>query len=192
MANPRTPDMMPLRGQRYAPPTFRGGHDKITDFLTEYTQIANSYSLSDAQKVERIVRYCSSKVQKLIESLPSFTTPDWPALQAELIKLYDAARSSTRFWRTSLEKLVKSWKKKKIRSLSVWKAYVRELTTVAGWLLAKNKITADEKATFFWLGIHPSLKNIIESRLRAGATPLNVTTPFPEASITTVVEGILE
>jgi hypothetical protein len=190
----RTPDMMPLPGQKYAPPEFYGRHDKIIDFLAEFNQIANSYNLSDIQKCERVVRYCSKNVKELIESLEAYRTPDWTALQTELIKLYDAARSSTRYYRSDLEDFAHEWKYKKIKTMSMWKKYVRRFTRIAGWLLANNKITADEKKTFFWLGIHRKLKNIIENRLIPGANPpIDLRVPFAEDRIMKVVENsILE
>ena len=190
----RTPDMMPLVGQKSAPTKFKGSHEHVKRFLRHYNQLCNAYNLSDADKCERIIDYCSTKVVKLIEALSSYRDQKWTELQQDISRYYDAALKETRYNIRDLITLARTWKLKPINSLTKWKKYERQYMTIAGWLLAKSKISDDQMATYFWHGINKKLRSIIELRLinSAGTTPLDVTTPFEMDKIIKVVEVLFE
>jgi hypothetical protein len=44
----------------------------------------------DPDKCEHILDYCSSKVVKLIEVLPSYKDKDWTRLEKDILCYYDA------------------------------------------------------------------------------------------------------
>ena len=78
----------------------------VTDFLRRWNIECEDYGLSDPQKCDRIIDYCSPEIREVIELLDGYTNRDWEALQAELKKLYwqyDKQKGTT----TSLNQLIK-------------------------------------------------------------------------------------
>jgi len=189
------PDTMPLLGQKGAPVKFTGHHDHVKKFIRHYKQICQAYGITDdAGKCSRIVDYCSSKVNKLIEALTSYQSNNWSQLEKDLLQYYDADFEGTRYTVKDLIALTKVWKTKQIKTLTRWKRYERKFTTIAGWLEAKSKITSDEKARYFWLGINKPLRSIIELRLitSSGTSPLSLTSPFSIDKVRKVAENLFE
>src|SRR5271170_2265882 len=193
LTSTRTPDMMPLLGQKGAPTKFRGHYEEVKQFIRHFNQLCKAYGVSDDKdKCERVVDYCSSKVVKLIEALPSYQTNDWTNLETDLLTYYDADLKDTRYIVRDLLALTRHWKVKQIKTLTKWRKYVRKFTTVAGWLEAKKKISEGDKASYFWHGINKQLRQNIEIRLITGAKPLDIKSPFPVTEVCKVAERIFE
>ncbi|KAK7439757.1 hypothetical protein VKT23_017332 [Stygiomarasmius scandens] len=149
----RTPDMMPLMGQKGAPPKFKGSYGEVHKFLRKYEQVCTSYNLTEAQKCENIVDYTSHKVSLIIEGFKGYGEKKWDKLKGEVIKHFDAARRDNRHKTKDLRKLVKETKHQKIRSLSDWRHYQRKFAAVGGWLLNHHKIDDKEYLKQLWFGI---------------------------------------
>jgi len=74
-----------IQGKRDAPRTFKGSYDKVEDFLKTMDKLyARCEIISDRDKVESILPYCSTKVQDFIRTTPSFTKPDWGKLKKHI------------------------------------------------------------------------------------------------------------
>jgi hypothetical protein len=190
----RTPELMPLLGQKSAPAKFHGRYDEVKYFLRHYNQLCKGYNVSDVEKCERIIDYCSSRVVQLIEALPSYISKNWTKLQADILAYFDADLKETRFIRRDLLSLTRQWKHKNINSLTTWKRYERKFITIAGWLYAKGKITDDQQSAYFWNGINKRLRSKIEAKLSnaSGSIPLDVTTAFPMSEVKKIAEVLFE
>ena len=173
------PDEMLAAGTKSAPRRFKGEYDYIATFIRRYEQLSASYNAtSSAEKCERIIDYVSRKVERFIESRPSFINKNWALLKADLMNLYDAERKESRYMSKDLQRIGKKWRKRPIRNLETWKKYQREFLTVSGWLLKKKKITEAEEAAAFWNGIPRTLRKIIEGRYLAHHPDVDPTEPI--------------
>jgi hypothetical protein len=79
-----------------------------------------------------------------------------------------------------------------IWTLSEWKKYTQEFVVIGGWLLAKNKISSNDHATYFWKGIVRTLHNKIETQLLAPTLLRDMTTPFTFDEVTQAAEKIVQ
>ncbi|KAF7424837.1 hypothetical protein PC9H_010148 [Pleurotus ostreatus] len=187
------PEMMPMIGERGAPPLFKGSHEKITSFLKKYNALCTRYSITrSADKCERVLDYCSDKVSVLVEALPGFRQSSWSLLQAEMEKHFDADRKEKRNTTSKLAKHTNYWSSKKIKSLTKWKQYERKFISKSGWLRKTDKITEELEATYFWLGIHPDARQKIENRLLARHPRISVKKAFPMALVSEIAQEIFE
>ena len=60
----------------------------ITDFLHRWNIDCEDCNLSDKQKNARVIDYCSSEVQEIIQVLEDYTELNWENLQVELKGLF--------------------------------------------------------------------------------------------------------
>ncbi|KAF4563846.1 hypothetical protein EYR36_003090 [Pleurotus pulmonarius] len=188
-----TPDMMPMLGERGAPPLFKGSHEKVKSFLKKFNTLCARYSVtSDEEKCERILEYCNDKVTQLIEALPAFRDSNWAVLEEEIKQHFDADRKETRNTICRLAKFTSRQSAKKIRSLTHWKRYEQKFITISGWLRKANKITEDLEATYFWLGIHPDTRQKIKNRLYARHPHISAKTAFPMKQVSEIALEVFE
>jgi hypothetical protein len=88
-----TPDMMPPCGSKAAPAKFKGSYEDVKKFLKKFNQMCKACNVpKDQDKCKYILDYCSSKVVKLIEALPSYKDKDWTRLE----KIYYAMMPFTK------------------------------------------------------------------------------------------------
>jgi hypothetical protein len=191
-SNQRTPDMMPPVGSKSAPEKFKGSAEDVKKFLKRFNQLCSAYNVTPTEKCERVLDYCSGKVTRLIEALPSYNTPNWNQLEIDILSYYDADLKETRFMVCDLHSLTRQWKEKQIKNLTVWKKYQREFVTIAGWLKKKLLITDDQEAAFFWKGMNKSLRRTIENRLMARNPLADVTKVFPITDIINTTKSMFE
>jgi hypothetical protein len=68
-----TPDMMPAYGSKEAPAKFKESHKEVKKFLKKFNQMCKAYNVpKDQDKCEHMLDYCSSKVVKPYDALPSY------------------------------------------------------------------------------------------------------------------------
>ncbi|KAK7460789.1 hypothetical protein VKT23_008717 [Stygiomarasmius scandens] len=185
----RTPDMMPLMGQKGAPPKFKGSYGEVHKFLRKYEQICTSYNLSEVQKCEYIVDYTSHKVSLIIEGFKGYGEKKWDKLKSEVIKHFDAAKRDNRHKTKDLRKLVKETKHQRIRSLSDWRHYQRKFAAVGGWLLNHGKIDEKEYLKQLWFGIDSRFrKHTLGPDLKLKEPKEKTGDPWPEDTIDKYME----
>ncbi|KAF7431059.1 hypothetical protein PC9H_006777 [Pleurotus ostreatus] len=188
-----TPDMMPMLGERGAPPLFKGSHEKVKSFLKKFNTLCARYSVTDsADKCERVLEYCSDKVVQLIEALPGYRSSEWDTLETEMKQHFDADRKETRNTICRLSKFTARQGAKKIKSLTQWKRYERKFITISGWLRKADKITENLEATYFWLGIHLDTRQKIENRLYARHSNISAKTAFPMKLVSEIALELFE
>lgn len=183
---------MPLPDSKSAPEKFKGKYSKIRAFIIHYELLLEQNNVAEKDKCDLVTRYCSRKVTEFIQALSSYSNKDWPGLKADLLKYYDADLDNKKYRIKDLIKLVKSWKEKKMKSLSVWRNYGREFITIGGWLKKKGKITDDEYATYYWNGIPKTLRNKLENRLLAADPTRSLASPFKVDEINRAAEALLQ
>ena len=79
---------MPGTSDPWAPFFLGQAKDSLSKFLHVYESLANSHSLSDAQKVEHILNYIPSALHDFWDSIDGFATGDWAAFHTVLMCLY--------------------------------------------------------------------------------------------------------
>ncbi len=155
---------MPLLGACSAPAKFKGKYDSVKKFIRQYKQMCMVYNIPDAEKCQRLVDYCSSRVTRFIEALDSFVDEDWAQLESDILTYYDAELNESQYLVSDLDRLIDHWHDKGIFNLRKFKEYEVEFLTIANWLLHKGKITQAEQHTKFWYGLHSNLREIVEAR----------------------------
>src|SRR5580658_1928812 len=188
----KSPEMMPLLGQKGAPSKFHGRYDDVKPFIDHYNQLSAAYGLTAAQKCKKVIMYCARSVIDLLEALTSYKSGDWSQLEKDFVRYFDADRVEIRWLISDLDNLTKKWRDRKITNLTKWRKYERQFVTIAGWLEQAGRITASEKARFFWQGINDRLQVAFESKLTLGAVPLSTRITFPIAKVIEVAKATFE
>ena len=184
---------MPNPGTRLAPEKFRGDFDKVKEFIQYYERLCAQNNVNlDAEKCETLLRYCSKRERETIKNIPSYVTPNWNRLKADILKLYDADLDTKRYTIKDVRGFSKKQKVKEIRDLAAWRKYCRAFIRIAGSLLSGEKITSNEYATYFWHGIPKSLRTRIENRILARNPIRDLSTPFSSEDVDKAAEAILQ
>lgn len=180
--NTRTPARiheLPIPGSKFAPKKFTGKHSRAKRFTDHYDRLIEGISgMTDRQKCESMMQYCSTKVSDFLEQLISYKNSNYSQLIRDIHDYYDVQLTESRWREKDLVKLVKEYKTTKVKTLSQWKAYNRRFLRIANWLLNKNRIDKDHYRTYFWDGIHRNLQEIFETRLLNKDPGVDLTKPF--------------
>ncbi|KZP28133.1 hypothetical protein FIBSPDRAFT_685114, partial [Athelia psychrophila] len=184
---------MPIASAKIAPRKFTGNYHKVRAFLIHYELLLEQHNIHNGKdRCELITRYVSDKVSQFIQALDSYNSHNWPALQSDILKYYDADKDTKKYRPEDLTKLVLQSKKQRIRNLAEWRHYGRKFITIGGWLLRKTKITTEVYATQYWSGIPRSLREKLENRLVANNPARSLVTPLSVAEINSAAEGLLQ
>ena len=88
-------------------PFFSGqAKDSLSKFLCVYKSLANSHSLTDAQKVEHVLNYIPSTLHGFWDSIDGFATGDWTAFHAALVCLYPNTLVVARYTKEALQEFM--------------------------------------------------------------------------------------
>ena len=181
---------MPIRGQKNAPPTFKGEFWKVARFLEHYNHLLEYHQVStDKDRCHGIIEYCSRDVSDFIKSRPNYINPNWQGLHQDILKYYDADRMDSRIQVSDLISFLHQQLKKPITTLSQWRAYSRKYLATATFL--KNIDQLDEIAYhgYFWFGIPESLRTIFDSKLQVKYPTYDSSSePWPIEQIEEVAE----
>ncbi|KAK6977147.1 hypothetical protein R3P38DRAFT_3237515 [Favolaschia claudopus] len=157
---------MPLRNGREAPPTFKGKWSEVQYFIQHYDRLLLKYNVDEPKdKCYCILDYCSTEVQAFIKASEFFQKRDWPRLRREILRCYDVDRATAQYRPGDITAYTQKTNKKVITNLSMWKKYYIRYKTMAGTLLQQNQITRPSADTYFWLGIHKDLRQVLENRI---------------------------
>ncbi|KAJ7138076.1 hypothetical protein C8R44DRAFT_607263, partial [Mycena epipterygia] len=182
-------DMPPLHA-RGAPKKFTGRAHDVTKFLGHCDKLFTLNNVfTDIEKIECMAEYCSRNVIHILEGMKNYSTPNWAVLCTDMEHMFDADKDLQRHRPSDLRKLTDKWRKTPLKSMSLWRKYLRQFTTIAGWLLQKGIIDDQESARYLWKGIHSHLRHVIENRLLAKDPKRDMTIPFSEDDIIGVVDA---
>ncbi|KAJ7683405.1 hypothetical protein B0H17DRAFT_1227433, partial [Mycena rosella] len=182
-------DMPPLHS-RGAPKKFTGRSHDVTKFLAHCSKLFTQNNVfTDLEKVECMAEYCSRNVLHILEGMKNYSTPDWALLWTDMEHMFDADKDLQRHRPTDLRKLADKWRKVPIKSMSTWRKYLRQFTTIAGWLVHQTLIDETESARYLWHGIHSKLRHVLENRLLAKDPKRDMTIPFTQEEIIGVIDA---
>jgi hypothetical protein len=168
---------MPVPRSHTAPYFSGQANDPLADFLHEYDTLANSYSLTNDQKVDTILRYVPSHVREFWKTLDGYINKDWTALKNMLESLYPDTTAGNRYTKTGLQDFVNLSGKTRIMDEDDLTLYYRRFLQLSNPLRASLKLSDDERNTEFFYGFHPDDRSILENRLFA----MNPTRPIDKA-----------
>ncbi|KAL0565516.1 hypothetical protein V5O48_016508 [Marasmius crinis-equi] len=171
---------LPQPYSRDAPRLFKGSYAKVEGWLSQYEKVAKKYGVKeDKEKCEGLLDYCSLKVKRTIRSLTSFRNGDWDAFKQDILKLYDAARARQQYQPSDIQALARRQSSSPIDNLSKWLKYRRRFQEKGGELVPSGKMTDQQLATYFWLGIPELLRKLLELQLCAKFPQRDNTVPYP-------------
>ncbi|KAI5823914.1 hypothetical protein K523DRAFT_254262, partial [Schizophyllum commune Tattone D] len=167
-ARPLTVLDMPTPGSRQAPKTFRGAFHEVERFIEHYDRLLRQYNVfNEYDKCHAIVQYCSQHVADFITSTREFARDDWEGLRAAILKYYNAERIHLKYKPADVVAFAARTQKKLIENLTQWNQYYTRFVSRAGQLVNSGKMSETDEASYFWLGIHPTLRQILENRIMA-------------------------
>jgi len=171
--------LLPLPGGKYAPRTltFRRRKHELTHFLEVYDHICSHYKITDeAEKCKGVITYCTSKVARMVEKLPSFNTGDYTGLVKDLY--YFLEDDDHTYSISKVQSFTKKWRQRRIESLDQFKRYHRKYLELVGKAAGTRSMTEGDFNRYFWEGIHSSLRRKIENRMLVTDPDLDVSVPF--------------
>ena len=184
---------MPIPRTRLAPEIFCGDFNKVKEFIQHYERLCTQHNISlDTEKCETIIRYCSKREKETIQNIPSFIARDWNGLRSAILKLYDADLATKRYKVRDVRTFTQKQRVKKVRDLAAWKKYYRGFLRIAGALLAEDKISDREYATYFWQGIPKVLRVRLESKILTRNPGRDLADPFDVDEVDTAAESVLQ
>ena len=195
MANTRnTVADLPIPGNKGAPKIFRGQPEDLETFIGQFERLANSRGLSSEEKCTIIGEYCSRRVRETIKGLQSHKRGDWEALVKDILNIYDINAVTKRYAKTDLHTLCRRYYRETDRpldSLKAWKLYIQDFVRIGGSLLTNGRISQEDYAIYFWLGIPKHLRNKLELAIRNKLPDHDMSTPFPIEYVEDAVENLL-
>lgn len=97
---------MPVPHSHIAPYSSGQANDSLANFLHEYNILARGYSLTDAQKVDTILRYVPSHMHEFWRTLDGYINKDWSAFKDMLETLYPDTAAGNQYTKMGLQDFV--------------------------------------------------------------------------------------
>ncbi|KAL0566549.1 hypothetical protein V5O48_015459 [Marasmius crinis-equi] len=180
---------LPQPYTREAPRTFKGSYAKVEGWLTQYEKMVKRYQIKDGRdRCDGLLDYCSLKVKRTIRSLSSFRSGNWETFKQDVLNLYDAARARQQFQPSDIQALARKQVNRSIDNLSKWLKYRRRFQEKGGELVPSGKMTEQQLATYFWLGIPEALRKMLELHLCAKFPQRDNTKPYNIADVCEAAE----
>ena len=183
--SPRTPPLtnnhflLPLPGHKYAPRTLTttGRQHDLAHFVDVYNHLCAHFKITDEkEKCKGVISYCTSKVARKIEKLPSYIRGDYEQLIKDL--KYFMKEEEKTFSIYEVEEFTRKWRKRNVENFERFKRYHRKYLELIGQAVVDMEMSLKECDRYFWEGIHRSLQKRIDSRLSALNPDLDAATPF--------------
>ncbi|KAG0704988.1 hypothetical protein DFH29DRAFT_801118, partial [Suillus ampliporus] len=185
------PLILPQLSEKHAPPKFKGKYSEVKRFIRHYEKLCAQFQITIPQEIcENVTLYCSSRIVRFIEILPSYITHDWVQLKSDFLTYFDADKDSKRYRVSDLRSFVK--KKRRIEDMSDWRKYTRDFISIGGWLLAKAKLASTDQDIYFWKGIPKPLREKFDLRLIAANPNRDRSIPHTIAEVSVVAARFLQ
>ena len=143
-------------------PRFSG--KDLDGFIAHFEYLATHAALTDAEKCQTVLRYCSDGVRKTMRYDPAFEGSDWPEAKKELDYCYGEPEpyfSVTALYRYS----DRQRKERRIRVLDDFLRYFRGFRWRVGDLVRRGRMTATERDLVFYRGLDAPFRAKIRPRL---------------------------
>ncbi|PCH39003.1 hypothetical protein WOLCODRAFT_86390, partial [Wolfiporia cocos MD-104 SS10] len=184
---------LPRAGSKDAPKTFKGKYSEVEDFLEYYESLCQQKGVTDDEdKIKAVTRYVSRQVKELLRTLASYRTPNWRAFKDDLLRYYDADRSTKQYTQDDLALFKLRSAKKTIRTLEEWRQYTRRFQRISGWLVDHGVIGESERAIAFWKGIHPRFQDKMMLHLTVDNPNHDYRKPFGVDKVNKAAETLLQ
>jgi hypothetical protein len=172
------PGRMPPPRARDAPYFSEHVDCRISDFLKEYEDLADSNGLSRRQKVETVIRYVTSSHRNFWMLTEGYATGDWDAFCRALKRTYVDVSSRGKYNRDKLGDYTRQTCRYRMRDEEDILQYFRQFAILSKPLIEARALTESERDRAFWFGFHPQDRDILHTRLRATHTNHVEGTPF--------------
>ncbi|KAI0672126.1 hypothetical protein C8Q78DRAFT_1077692 [Trametes maxima] len=182
---------MPVEGSRLAPKVFKGDAADVEPLIRKFERLATLNGLTDRDKCDTILDYCSRKVRETIEGFESHQDGDWTQLKEDIRVSWNADLESKRFRIRDLETYLIKARMEPILELRDWRSYKRNFVRIAGWLRRQGKLTTKEYAYYLWTGLHPTFRRRLEARILLEKPDHNMAEPFTPESIDKAAMALL-
>ncbi|KAI5891943.1 uncharacterized protein SCHCODRAFT_02503883, partial [Schizophyllum commune H4-8] len=180
---------MPTPGSRQAPKTFKGAYYEIERFLEHYDRLVRQYNVkSGRDKCRNIIQYCSQHIGEFIMSTREYAKNDWEGLRTALLKYYNADKVHSKYKPSDVVAFVTKTQKRRVENLTQWNQYFTRFVSRAGQLANAQKLSDQDEAAYFWLGIHPALREIFENRILAKRPEHDLEEAYPIALVCSIAE----
>ncbi|KZT68074.1 hypothetical protein DAEQUDRAFT_348746 [Daedalea quercina L-15889] len=163
VVNVRQP--MPLPSSETGP---RFSGKRLDDFLYEFEIIAGAAQLTDTEKCNSVLHYCSDSVRGTLGHDAAFRGDDWGRARERLIFYYSDRDAKTRVWAAVAELRRYSSRYHEdhnIRNVQDFGEYLRGFARRAGSLVEEEEILEAEHDLLFYHGLPPPLRCAIKPTL---------------------------
>ncbi|KAJ6624339.1 hypothetical protein B0H10DRAFT_1645136, partial [Mycena sp. CBHHK59/15] len=156
---------MPIRVPRRLPRFFVGNIRSLA-FIQHYDRLLNKCRVTDEkERCKCVLEYCSTDVQNFIQSSEYFIKNNWTQLHKEILKFYDAELATQKYKPSDVVAYTLKSKNRPCYNLTQWKKYFTKYHSIAGGPLQQGHLNKENYQVYFWLGIHPTLRQILENRI---------------------------
>jgi hypothetical protein len=149
-------------------PFFSGNmSDPLDDFLREFEELAHAHQLTDAQKVETVIRYVSTDLKDYWKSLDGYSTRNWTDFRLSLQTAYPDLNPRNRHSKQRLYEYIRQHSQARIRDELDVLRYYRHFNFLTKSLLDSRHLTEEERDQAFWYSFHPKDRGLMTARLVA-------------------------
>ena len=161
----------------------------MKQFIKNYDHFCADLGVTDPEeKCQGILAYCSTKVGKMIEKLPSFNQGEYQDLVGDL--QYFLGKEEDPYSLYQVNAFTRKWRKQKIGSLDQFKRYHRKFLELTGKAIGSKIMSLNESNRCFWEGLPGNLRRKIEDRLRIANPHIDTSIPFERDKVVQAVESI--
>ncbi|KAF8196816.1 hypothetical protein K438DRAFT_1967820 [Mycena galopus ATCC 62051] len=142
---------------------------KYTDiqvFIDHYERLLLKHRISsDQERCDNVLQYCTVDTQNVIRALDGFQKGKWKRLRKELLQAFDADRVFQKYKPVDVERYVAKKQQQVCHNLTQWREYFVKFHKIAGGPLAKGHLKPEDYNAYFFIGVHPSLRQLLETRI---------------------------
>ncbi|KAG2752540.1 hypothetical protein P692DRAFT_20846673 [Suillus brevipes Sb2] len=144
-------------------PSFNGESSELLEFFELFEDLADTCSLTHAEKCKMIVRYVDLQTKHFWVTLMGYNSKDFDVLKTSILAQYPGAAKGQCYTIRDLpvERIMISNANNDISTEMELLQYYRQFH----WLIANNKILTRECDRYFWQGLPPTTRGAIDRRL---------------------------
>ncbi|KAH6901227.1 hypothetical protein BKA70DRAFT_1114129 [Coprinopsis sp. MPI-PUGE-AT-0042] len=181
---------MPGCNERQAP-TWDGKGATLQQFLRDFEELCEKYSVSKEDYFKNILRYLPSSEREVWESVKaSLGSPkdNWSDFLEEIYELYPGSSDKRRWTENDLEMLTERLSSRSMTSQEQFANYFRQFLAITSFLLSKDRISKREVSRQLLAGLPYNLRVLVRKQLRI-QTPLHdEDDPWPTGDIRNTVK----
>ncbi|KAL6308720.1 hypothetical protein BKA93DRAFT_746851 [Sparassis latifolia] len=154
------PISMPCPGGKGAP-SFNGKH--VQDFISDFESAAKAAGIANTEWPKLVLRYCDSKVHRIIENDAAFTGIVWADARTQLTYYYESSDHEPKVSPRRLCVYDEKAKKEYIRDLRDFDNYVSNMVT-------KGRLSDTDRNLSFYKGVPKRLCKKLKASIKTTAS----------------------